>query len=70
MEEKNVGEEGRGEKEESGKPGRPSKAELLGRERSWSVGSGRGIDEFRKRKREEVEEEEEEGDSCKKVIGR
>lgn len=44
------------------------KAELLERERSWSLGSGRNIDEFFKRKRkiEKVEKEKGEGDSCKK----
>lgn len=41
---------------------------MLGRERSWSLGSGRNIDEFFKRKREieKVEEEKRKGDSCKK----
>lgn len=37
---------GGGDKKGKGKSGRSSKAELLGRERSWSVESGRSIDEF------------------------
>lgn len=37
------------------KAGRPSKAELFGRERSWSVGSGKSIDKFFKKKRDEKE---------------
>lgn len=68
MEKKNGDEKWGGEKKGREKTGRSSKAELLGRERSWSVESGKSIDEFFKRKRdkEEIELEEEEGDRCRK----
>lgn len=51
MEETNGGEERREEKKGRGKPGRPSKAKLLERERSWIIGSRRSIDEFFKKMR-------------------
>lgn len=61
MEEK-IGEEGREKKVGKGKQGRPSKAKLLRRERSWSIGNGKNIKEFFKRKKErEKGEKEEEG---------
>lgn len=51
MEETNGDEERREKKKGRGKPGRPSKAKLLGRERSWIIGGGRSIDEFFKKKK-------------------
>ena len=45
----------RGEKEGRGKVGRPSRKDVMGRERSWSMNCERSIEEFMERKREREE---------------